>query len=325
MTATTELSTATEIRTLLEGIALEVEQRFVFPERAPELAARIRQIEADAYAGLVPRELSVRLSEELYRLSGDRHLYLRFDPDPPVNGSGDPAWAEARSAWNNHGVARAERLPGNVGLIELTEFSPLQLAAPVISAAFNLLARSRALIIDLRRNGGGHGDTVAFACGYLLREATHLITFEERGQKPQMSYSAAWVPGQRFLDRPVYVLTANRTGSAAEEFAYDLQGAGRATLVGERTSGAGHMCDFRHLPPHWALIVPTVRPVGAFTGDSWEAVGVQPDREVPAEQALEVAHCAALEGILADSGLSSRQREEVERALQGLGSPRSVE
>ena len=48
-----------------------------------------------------------------------------------------------------------ERLPGNVGYLELTGFMSPEAAAGPAAAAMNFLANTDALIIDLRKNGGG--------------------------------------------------------------------------------------------------------------------------------------------------------------------------
>ena len=44
------------------------------------------------------------------------------------------------------------------------------------------------------------------------------------------------MPGTRYLDRPVYVLTSGHTFSGGEDFAYTLQALDRATVVGETTA-----------------------------------------------------------------------------------------
>ena len=46
---------------------------------------------------------------------------------------------------------------------------------------------------------------------------------------------------------------------------------------------------------HITVTVPTARAINAVTGTNWEGVGVQPDRAVPAEKALETAHGEARE------------------------------
>jgi C-terminal processing protease CtpA/Prc len=51
------------------------------------------------------------------------------------------------------------------------------------------------------------------------------------------------VSGPRRPDVPLYVLTSQGTYSAAEEFVFVLQNQDRASVVGTRTGGAGHMVN----------------------------------------------------------------------------------
>ncbi len=53
--------------------------------------------------------------------------------------------------------------------------------------------------MDLRANRGGDPDTVAFVCGYLLDERTHLNTMHwHGGERGEQSWSLPHVPGARF-------------------------------------------------------------------------------------------------------------------------------
>jgi len=73
----------------------------------------------------------------------------------------------------------------------------------------------------------------------------------------------------------------------------------RASLVGTRTAGAGHMVAFRPMGHGFTLGASITRVSDPATGLEWEQVGVQPDVAVPAERALVEAHAAALRAILA--------------------------
>ncbi len=57
--------------------------------------------------------------------------------------------------------------------------------------------------------------------------------------------------------------------------------------------------------PHLEVTIPTGRAIGPLSGANWEGVGVQPDIEVPAGQALERAHelaRAAIHPVLHQAG-----------------------
>jgi hypothetical protein len=110
---------------------------------------------------------------------------------------------------------------------------------------------------------------------------------------------------------PLYVLTSRRTGSAAEEFSFVLHNLKRATLVGERTAGAGHMVDFVDVPDGFTLGVSITRVSDPRTGAEWEAVGVPVDKAVDADRALSVAQQDALH-LLADRATDPEQKRRLQ-------------
>ena len=169
-----------------------------------------------------------------------------------------------------------------------------------IAAALRFLERTDAMIIDVRRNGGGSGLMSHMLFSHFLpADSIPTIRVTSRDTpKPVLMRSFVDVPGPRRPDVPLYVLTSRRTGSAAEEFSFVLHNLGRATLVGERTAGAGHMVDFVDVPRDFVLGVSITRVADPKTGLEWEAVGVQVDKAVEADRALVVAQQEAL-GLLA--------------------------
>jgi C-terminal processing protease CtpA/Prc len=100
------------------------------------------------------------------------------------------------------------------------------------------LADADALIFDLRGNGGGDPNMVALISTCLFDKPTHLNDlYERKGDKTNEYWTLPDIQGQRFADKPVFVLTSKRTFSAAEEFSYNLQNLKRATIIGETTGG----------------------------------------------------------------------------------------
>ena len=88
---------------------------------------------------------------------------------------------------------------------------------------------------------------------------------------------------------PVFVLTSNYTFSAAEEFTYNLKNFERATIIGETTGGGAHPAGLRPINDEFVVNVPSGRAINPITKSNWEGVGVKPEIEVPADQALEKA------------------------------------
>lgn len=99
---------------------------------------------------------------------------------------------------------------------------------------------------------------------------------------------------KKFGNKPVYVLTANRTFSAAEEFSYNLKNLKRAVIVGETTGGGAHPGSGARLSDHFQAFIPTGRAINPITKTNWEGTGVEPDVKVSQEKALKTAYLLAL-------------------------------
>jgi C-terminal processing protease CtpA/Prc len=163
----------------------------------------------------------------------------------------------------------------------------------------SFLANSDAVIIDLRKNGGGDPSKIQLITSYFFDQPTHLNSFYIRkGNTTQQFWTSAHVAGKRMTGMPIYVLTSQRTFSAAEEFSYNLKNLKRATLVGETTGGGAHPVEPHFLAGvHLLAIIPFGRAVNPITGTNWEGTGVVPDIQVPADKALETAHLDALKKL----------------------------
>ncbi len=169
--------------------------------------------------------------------------------------------------------------------------------------ALRLLSRTDALIIDVRRNGGGSGEMSHFIFSHFLGpEPVPTIRIKRRTGEPRVRQSFGDVPGPRRPDVPLLILTSEGTGSAAEEFSFVLRNLGRATIVGTRTAGAGHMVASVPLSDGFTARVSDTRVMAPDSHAEWEGVGVQPHIAVEAAAALDAAHEEALIRIRAASG-----------------------
>ena len=293
---------------------------YVFPDVARKMEAALqRKLKAGAYDKLTTTaELANALTRDLQEVSKDRHLAVRFAPGMPPgmapDGPTDAASREAlrrELAQDNFGFERVERLAGNVGYLDLRSFVGAELAGETAVAAMQFLGNADALIVDLRKNGGGEPSMIQLLSSYLFDKPTHLNSFYLRkGNVTEQFWTAAHVAGKRLSDVPVYVLTSGRTFSAAEEFAYNLKSLRRATIVGETTGGGAHPVEPHFLADVQLLaFVPFGRAVNPVTGTNWEGVGVKPDVDVPADKALTAAHLDALrklQGQAKDGGQKQR-------------------
>ncbi|HEX8440501.1 S41 family peptidase, partial [Archangium sp.] len=304
---------------IVDRVSAALNETYVFPDVAKKMEASIRQkLKAGAYNKIThSAELAEALTRDLREVSKDKHLGIHYAPAMPPgidpNGPGDPAAREQlhrELASVNFGFEKVERLAGNVGYLDLRGFMGAELAGETAIAAMNFLANSEAVIIDLRKNGGGEPSMVQLITSYFFDKPTHLNGFYIRkGNTTQQFWTSAHVAGKRMTGVPVYVLTSQRTFSAAEEFAYDLKHLKRATLVGETTGGGAHPVDAQFLSDvHLLAFIPFGRAVNPITGTNWEGTGVAPDIQVPADKALETAHLDALEKLQAQAQDDERKR-----------------
>jgi retinol-binding protein 3 len=259
--------------------------------KALAVALRKRARRGD-YRGIKYGEvLAKRLTDDLRELGRDRHLEVRFSyavppPGPPAR---DPSEA-TRALANNCYFAKAEHLEPNIGYLKLDAFAEAETCAPTASAAITFLADSDALILDLRDNNGGRGSMVEFLASYFFAERTHLSDgFRRADNVTTQSWTFPYVPGKKFLGKPLYVLISSRTFSAGEGLAFVLQESKRATLVGEATVGGSGTIEFKSIDDHFSLVVPTGSVISPVTQTTWAGSGVVPDIQVPASDALEEA------------------------------------
>ena len=320
---------ATMRNEVIDGVVNRLRLRYVFPDIGEQMAVHVRsRVASGDYDDIMSADfLAEQLTDDIREISNDGHLRVRFSAEPR------PVYAQETIQDNpdrveefnqiaqqtNYGYRRIERLAGNVGYIEQVDLASVTRAAATAMAAFNLVADTDALIIDLRENGGGDPRHVALICSYLLsEEPVHLNSFHSRENDGiEQFWSWAWLPGRRYLDKPVWVLISSKTFSGAEELAYNLKILQRATLVGETTGGGAHPVNLYQLNPHFEISIPFARAVNPITGGNWEGTGVAPDISVPAMDALPEAYGHALDVVLERlGGYMPRARASLEREIR---------
>lgn len=287
----------------IDSICQLLREQYVFPEVATQMEARLgAQLKAHAYDELTdPEAFAEKITADLRSVSQDKHLRVRYDPDW-INRSRNTRSEEDRarqraenltfSQARNFGFEKVALLEGNIGYLKLNGFSGMPEAGETAVAAMQFLAHAEALIIDLRENGGGSPRMIQILSTYLFSsdEPRHLNSFYWRPtQETTQTWTLPYLPGPRFVDVPVYVLTSERTFSAAEEFTYNLKNMERATIVGETTGGGAHPGGALPANALFVVWVPQGRAINPITGTNWEGTGISPHIAVPQEKALETA------------------------------------
>ncbi|MGD8456645.1 MAG: S41 family peptidase [Anaerolineales bacterium] len=296
---------------LIHKLCEKLTNYYIFPDIAKKLCIILRKnLEAGEYDDISEGEfLALALTTHMQEVSQDKHLWVRWHEEflPEDHGTSllqNPIKVEelkAGAKLKNFGIFKVERLPGNVGYIDIRYFYRTSWGSgETITAAMHLLANTQAVIIDLRKCGGGNPGAVLLVSSYFFQgEPIHLNSLYWReGEVTEQYWTLPHVPGVRMHDQPVYILTGKKTFSAGEEFAYNFQALERATLIGETTLGGAHPGSPYRLQAHFEVFIPNGRAINPITGGNWEGTGVQPDIPLPEEDALDKAYQMALETVI---------------------------
>jgi hypothetical protein len=327
---TIDAATRTEV---IDTAIRQLNERYVFPDLAKKMeqALRDRAARKEYDSVTSAKQFAELLTTHLQEVSRDKHIrvFYSVEPVPEDRQDAEPS-AEQREQYRqfgrrvNYGFERIERLPGNIGYVDLRGFMEAnEESAQTVAAAMNFLNNTEAIIFDLRKNGGGQPQMVALISSYLFGEQpVHLNSlYWRKGDRTEEFWTLKEVAGKRYGNKDVYILTSNRTFSAAEEFTYNLKNLKRATIIGETTGGGAHPGGGVKLARNFAMFVPTGRAINPISKTNWEGTGVKPDVEVPADQALKTAHVAALRKVVeksSDAQLKAALQDQIENLQKEL-------
>lgn len=167
-------------------------------------------------------------------------------------------------------VAACELLEGDIGYIRINNFD-VRCARETIACIDQMRSEgAKALLFDVRFNGGGLKDEMVKVLDYLLPEGVLFRSVDYAGEE-EVDYS-----DKRCVEMPMAVLVNLDSYSAAEFFAAALQEYGWATVVGEQTYGKGNFQTGFELSDGSMLNIS----IGKYytpEGKSLTGVGITPD------------------------------------------------
>jgi hypothetical protein len=296
---------------VIDAISKQLTDHYVYPDVAIKMIDAVHgHLSRGDYNSITDgNEFAEHLTTDLRAISHDQHLFVAYNPfttpAPPTptpgsrgQHSADEERFRAMLEHQNCAFSKLEILNHNIGYIKFDAFPPPQFCGPTVVAAMAFVAHTNALIFDLRENHGGDPNMVDFMVSYLFADSTHVNDLAARDDNDTHQYwTLPWVPGQRFLDKPIYVLTSHGTFSGGEEFTFDLKTQKRATIVGEVTGGGAHPVRGMPATDHFTIGVPFARPINPVTKGDWEGTGVEPDVKVSAADALTTAQKLAADEL----------------------------
>ncbi|MHB8285658.1 MAG: S41 family peptidase [Caulobacteraceae bacterium] len=290
----------------VETLESKLKSDYVFPDVGQEYALALgKHLAAGDYSGINERDqIATRLTADLQAFKPEGHLRVRAIGavrSSPTKASSDAPPPIAEAKWVASGVA-------------YISFTLMPDDPQVIATNDRFMrehASARVLIIDARANHGGGEGVPSTIFKYLYAGPTALDFLDERTgvnddtnddpyEQPPRVTKVQGPPGiirslftvfpdpaeHRLFHAKVFYLTSSKTGSAAEQMAEALKRTHRATIVGERTAGAGHFGFFVPIGQGLEAFIPWGRVINPVNGEDYEGRGVTPDLAVPADQAL---------------------------------------
>ena len=127
----------------------------------------------------------------------------------------------------------------------------------IMDMVMNDLSEMKSMIIDVRFNGGGQ-DAVSFEIlsRFIEDRKLQVATQQLRHGKTYTPVLPLYIKGtQKAFTKPVYVLTSQQTGSAAEAFSIATMDMDHVKRIGESTSGAMSTALEKTLPNGWSFAI----------------------------------------------------------------------
>jgi C-terminal processing protease CtpA/Prc len=200
----------------------------------------------------------------------------------------------------------------DVTYISLNSFSSKDIISQ-FDAVFDRIRKSKALIVDVRNNGGGSSNIGYAIIGSLINRPLKGSRWKTRQYMPAYR---AWGEEERWYNGkpsainprtktpflgPIAVLIGPSTVSAAEDFVVALHAGGRAILVGEKTAGTTGQPLFIKLPGEGKARICAKRD-SYPDGREFVGIGVIPDVEIhPTQTSIASGRDPVLEKALATS------------------------
>jgi retinol-binding protein 3 len=298
---------------------------YIFPDVATKAVAVLKRREPSYRTISDPDALAKAMTADLFAVTHDKHVHIEYPTDPSsFDDASHPNAAQMHQFDQliNSGFLTVRRLRGNIGYIDVRAFSGDEEVGHVIDAVMTFVSHTDALIIDLRKNGGGNPRAAQTLEAYFFEKPQQITSLMIRDPKTGVvtevqQYTDATVPGPLYLNKPIYLLTSNRTFSCAEQFTYDLRNLKRVIVVGETTRGGANPGEFLSLGNAFGIFMPTGRAYSPITKTNWEGTGIAPDVATPAADALMRAYVMALTAAQPQA----KDPELVDEIKRGLANP----
>ncbi|WP_103068184.1 S41 family peptidase [Aquimarina sediminis] len=287
---TASLQYAQSNNDIVKQVQKLLEENYIFLDKAKETNTHLDAlIKEGVFTDKSPTDFAKLLNQQLSKITKDKHLrFMAPRPKQPAGNKNDQ-FVQHLSRYRSPMLRGFQLWESNIGYIDLAFFGGADFHRAKIDAVMKEMQVADAIIIDMRRNGGGSPETVNYLSSYFFNEKLLLNSIYSRANDHTEKLWVVDVKGIKRPKVPVYILTSDYTFSGAEDFSYTMQSRGRATIIGEVTGGGAHPTRGFSLDKGYRIGIPYARTINTVTKTNWEGVGVQPDIKMDADEALEKA------------------------------------
>ncbi|WP_299314818.1 S41 family peptidase [uncultured Aquimarina sp.] len=311
----------TEKDDVLERIKVLIDSNYVFIDKIKYINNSLDSLKLTNKYNKTKeyKDFAEVLTEGLVGITNDLHFKVQYNPkliksrrerlrkQAELENEQKVENDEEEIDWNlwyakkeNFGFEKVEILEGNIGYIKLNFWENLEWVKPTIDATMRFVTNTDALIIDLTENQGGYSPTDSYLGSYFFNEEPTLwmSSYNRPTGETSTKFTFQKIEGERFLNKPIYILVGEKTFSLAEQFAYAMKHFEKAKIVGQNSAGAAHAINFLDLNDKYAIQLPISYSIHPVTKTDWEGVGVVPDINASKSEALKVAYLNALDKLI---------------------------
>lgn len=274
---------------LVEELKNKINLYYVEIASIPDILNQLEQLKGDSGLANVKSQQDFTQFINTVLQKNDQHFSVSINPKNSGLQNKEP-WFE-KLARLNFGFERVDVSENNIGFLSFWGFADLnETSKEVISNHMREIENVDGLIIDLRDNGGGSGQTVQYISSYFLEGRQHLNSFYSRASDSfEEFYTDPTIDFPHLSQVPIVIIIGPNTFSAAEEFAYNFKHMSRAMVIGKTSKGGANPWRYFELKHGLRIAIPTAKAINPITQSNWESVGVRPHLYIELEDAEQQA------------------------------------
>ncbi|PWS33279.1 S41 family peptidase [Pedobacter paludis] len=270
-----------DISFMVSVLKSSLTQQYFDKKKATDLVQKLTEMEQQKmFEGVSDSAATEMVTNMLRKETNDKHFNVIAYPKIPSIQNDKP-----QPKLSSAGISRFKILKNNIGYIKWDLCIANEDAFKEIRRVLDSLSGCDKLIFDISENPGGDGASSAFINQFLYRDKSYQTLLKKKctGEQDwkQSEVIFNYTNGPTFFDNPIYIITSDKTFSAAEYFAFTAKELKRATIIGKTTAGAGNpgssvSVALPNSDMFFWMFIPNCQIV-TRDGHSIKGIGVKPD------------------------------------------------